>query len=89
MKDLEKELYTLHQSYSESGQAKKDIEEYEAKLDQERLAAKQKEIDEMNVLLKEKATKKVEIKKIPIPFSEITMVADKSPAYLGGKTNNE
>lgn len=89
MKDLEKELHVLHQAYAESGQAQKDIEEYEAKLDQEKLAKKQKEIDEMNALLKEKTAKKAEVQKIPIPFSEITMVVEKSPAYLGGKYNEK
>lgn len=84
MAEVENELYALHKAYADSGQAQKDIEEYEAKLDQERIAKKQKEIDEMNVILKEKAAQKTAQKSIPIPFSEITQVVDKSPAYTGG-----
>jgi len=85
MQDLEKELHALHQAYADSGQAQKDIEEFEAALDKDKLAKKQKEIDDMNVLLKEKAAKKEAVQKIPAPFSEITQVVEKSPAHLGGK----
>ncbi len=84
MVDLEKELHALHQHYAESGQAQKDIDEYEARIDQERLAKKQKEIDEMNKALKEKAANIAAQKSVPIPFCEITVVIEKSPAYIGG-----
>jgi len=84
MVDLEKELHALHQHYAESGQAQKDIDEYEARIDQERLEKKQKEIDEMNRLLKEKAANIAAQKAVPIPFCEITVVIEHSPAYNGG-----
>jgi len=89
MVDLEKELHVLHQHYTESGQAQKDIDEYESKIDQERLAKKQQEIDEMNKLLKEKAAQKAAIKSVPIPFCEITVVIENSPAYNGGLRTND
>jgi len=89
MVDLEKELHALHQHYAESGQAQKDIDEYEARIDQERLEKKQKEIDEMNRLLKEKAANIAAQKAVPIPFCEITVVIEHSPAYNGGLRTND
>ena len=84
MVDVEKELVALHQHYAETGQAQKDIDEYEAKIDKEKLEKKQKEIDEMNKLLKEKTAQKAAQKAVPIPFCEITVVVENSPAYNGG-----
>ena len=68
MKDVEKELHALHKHYSESGQAQKDIDEYEASIDKQKLEKKQKEIDEMNELLKEKAAQKAAVKSNPYSF---------------------
>ena len=84
MKDVEKELHALHQHYDESGQAQKDIDEYESTIDKQKVEKKQKEIDDMNELLKQKSAQKAAVKAIPIPFCEITVVIDKSPAYEGG-----
>jgi len=89
MVDLEKQLYSLHEEYAKSGQAQKDIEEYEAQIDNERLKKKQKEIEDMNELLKQKAAQKEAAKTIPIPFCQITVVMDNSPAYQGGIREND
>jgi len=89
MSEVENELFSLHKSFADSGQAQKDIEEYEAKLDKERIEKKQKEIDEMNILLKEKAAQKAVIKSIPVPFSEVTMVVNSSPADKDGLKTND
>jgi hypothetical protein len=85
MAKIENELFAIHKSHAESGQAQRDIEEYEANLDKKNLEQKQKEVDQMNELLKEKAAQKAAVKGMPVPFSEITVVVDKSPAHQDGK----
>ncbi len=86
MEDVEKGLHSLHEQYSLSGQAEKDIEAYEANLDRQRAEKKQKEVEEALKIEKEKAAIKQLNKVIPIPFVEITEVMKNSPAFEGGKT---
>jgi DNA repair ATPase RecN len=86
MAKIEKLLVEYHADLSKSGQAQKEIEEYEANLEKKKdYEKKQLEIQKMNEELKKKAEKLREEREIPIPFCLINTVVDNSPAYKGGK----
>lgn len=85
MKKIEKGLIEYHEELAKSGQAQKDIEQYEADLEKKReYERKQQELQKMNEELKKKAEKIQAEKLIPIPFCWINTVIENSPAHKGG-----
>lgn len=79
MKIIEKGLYSIHDYYRESGEAAKEIEEYEQNIPEKK---------EKNIQIKPNIEKIPEIKKeeqiVSLPFSEITEVVEESPSFLAG-----
>ncbi|KAL4456273.1 hypothetical protein ABPG74_014234 [Tetrahymena malaccensis] len=90
MVEIEKSLGDLHEEYRESGQAQRDLEEYEKNIEimkkTEAAEKAKKEFDEdMN-----DENINTEIKKnILIPFAYINEVVDQSPAFQAGVKLND
>lgn len=84
MKIIEIGLYSMHEYYKNSGEALKDIENYEKTLPEKR------ESNNIPKIAKKQETQKIEIEvekeeeKNSLPFSEITEVVEDSPSFLAG-----
>lgn len=83
MKIIEKGLYSYHEYYKSSGQAEKDIENYEKSLPEKKeekpipVPPKPKQ-DKMEIENKEQE------KAFLLPFSQITEVVEESPSFIAG-----
>ena len=83
MKIIEKGLFSYHEYYKNSGQAEKDIENYEKTLPEKK--------EEKNIPVPPKPKQdKMEIenqepeKGFSLPFSQITEVVEESPSFVAG-----
>ena len=85
MKVLENGLFSIHEYYRESGQAQKDIENYEKNLPEKKpiqpIIAKKQEPQKLE---KEPKIEFIEKESFSLPFSEISEVIEDSPSFNAG-----
>eukprot|EP01017_Pseudomicrothorax_dubius_P003892 TRINITY_DN10667_c0_g1_i17.p1 TRINITY_DN10667_c0_g1~~TRINITY_DN10667_c0_g1_i17.p1 ORF type:complete len:245 (+),score=73.69 TRINITY_DN10667_c0_g1_i17:1072-1806(+) len=88
MKKIEKAILIIHEIYRESGQAQKDIEEYENKLEENKESpdSKMKEEEDNSKKKKDEAGPQREDL---VPFARITEVTAGSPAAVAGFQDND